>query len=245
MPGSVSKYCLQHSPVPVIVVRPSSKRDKKKRKRLRDPTRRGYRDILDKSEDVAEGGHMLDERNFNNVMGGEGLGDLGVHDAEEEARKVAEAIGYAPGRNASASEGAPLSRVISGRSDVSGRSARSGSLGSLASDSPEDVRSPIGSILKSPELRDLDSPPGSDDSSDEDGEMEAVPAYVIAQEEALMKARERAMKTEEEERERELERSSKENTKPKRGGKKSEDYEGAGGALSLLDELDSEIRKHR
>ncbi|KZF22733.1 adenine nucleotide alpha hydrolases-like protein, partial [Xylona heveae TC161] len=28
LPGSVSKYCLQHSPVPVIVVRPSSKREK-------------------------------------------------------------------------------------------------------------------------------------------------------------------------------------------------------------------------
>ncbi|KAF2718808.1 adenine nucleotide alpha hydrolases-like protein, partial [Polychaeton citri CBS 116435] len=47
--GSVSKYCLQHSPVPVIVVRPSSKREKKKRKRLRDPSRTGYRDILDKA----------------------------------------------------------------------------------------------------------------------------------------------------------------------------------------------------
>ncbi|KAK4940875.1 hypothetical protein LTR66_014873, partial [Elasticomyces elasticus] len=52
LPGSVSKYCLQHSPVPVIVVRPSSKRDKKKRKRLRDPRRGGYRDILDKTEEV-------------------------------------------------------------------------------------------------------------------------------------------------------------------------------------------------
>ncbi|EMC92682.1 hypothetical protein BAUCODRAFT_44793, partial [Baudoinia panamericana UAMH 10762] len=47
--GSVSKYCLQYSPVPVIVVRPSSKREAKKRKRLMDPARTGYRDILDKS----------------------------------------------------------------------------------------------------------------------------------------------------------------------------------------------------
>ncbi|KAF2209507.1 hypothetical protein CERZMDRAFT_25991, partial [Cercospora zeae-maydis SCOH1-5] len=47
--GSVSKYCLQYSPVPVIVVRPSSKREAKKRKRLQDPSRSGYRDILDKS----------------------------------------------------------------------------------------------------------------------------------------------------------------------------------------------------
>ncbi|KAF2488026.1 hypothetical protein BDY17DRAFT_237776, partial [Neohortaea acidophila] len=47
--GSVSKYCLQYSPVPVIVVRPSSKREAKKKKRLKDPDRMGYRDILDKS----------------------------------------------------------------------------------------------------------------------------------------------------------------------------------------------------
>lgn len=45
----MSKYCLQHSPVPVIVVRPSSKRDKKKAKRRADPGRRVYQDILQQS----------------------------------------------------------------------------------------------------------------------------------------------------------------------------------------------------
>ncbi|KAF2084798.1 adenine nucleotide alpha hydrolases-like protein, partial [Saccharata proteae CBS 121410] len=49
MPGSVSKYCLQHSPVPVIVVRPNAQRAKTKKKRLQDPSRGGYRDLLDKS----------------------------------------------------------------------------------------------------------------------------------------------------------------------------------------------------
>ncbi|TGZ82278.1 adenine nucleotide alpha hydrolases-like protein [Ascodesmis nigricans] len=49
LPGSVSKYCLQHSPVPVIVVRPSSKRDKKKAKRKADPNRRVYKEILQQS----------------------------------------------------------------------------------------------------------------------------------------------------------------------------------------------------
>ncbi|KAF2859920.1 hypothetical protein K470DRAFT_218278, partial [Piedraia hortae CBS 480.64] len=47
--GSISKYCLQYSPVPVIVVRPSKKRDAKKRKRLLNRDRQGYRDILDKT----------------------------------------------------------------------------------------------------------------------------------------------------------------------------------------------------
>ena len=49
LPGSVSKYCLQYSPVPVIVVRPNSKREKKKRKRSEDPARRVYQQIVDKS----------------------------------------------------------------------------------------------------------------------------------------------------------------------------------------------------
>ncbi|KAE8316919.1 hypothetical protein BDV41DRAFT_527390 [Aspergillus transmontanensis] len=50
LPGSISKYCLQQSPIPVIVVRPSTKREKKKKKRLADPTRRSYNHILELSE---------------------------------------------------------------------------------------------------------------------------------------------------------------------------------------------------
>ncbi|KAF1812808.1 hypothetical protein P152DRAFT_378087, partial [Eremomyces bilateralis CBS 781.70] len=49
LPGSISKYCLQHSPVPVIVVRPNSKRAKNKQKRLHDPSRQSYRDLVYKS----------------------------------------------------------------------------------------------------------------------------------------------------------------------------------------------------
>ncbi|KAK9458255.1 hypothetical protein V1511DRAFT_508344 [Dipodascopsis uninucleata] len=50
LPGSISKYCLQYSPVPVIVVRPSSKREKKKLKRQADPSRRAYIDIIKSSK---------------------------------------------------------------------------------------------------------------------------------------------------------------------------------------------------
>lgn len=59
LPGSVSKYCLQHSPVPVIVVRPSSKRDKKKAKRKADPGRRVYQDILQQSNLMLDESHSL------------------------------------------------------------------------------------------------------------------------------------------------------------------------------------------
>lgn len=50
LPGSVSKYCLQHSPVPVIVVRPSSKRIKKKQKRLQETGRSLYSTMLEQSK---------------------------------------------------------------------------------------------------------------------------------------------------------------------------------------------------
>ncbi|KAK9237873.1 hypothetical protein V1525DRAFT_419084 [Lipomyces kononenkoae] len=50
LPGSISKYCLQHSPVPVIVVRPGDKRLKNKGKRQADPARRVYMDIVESSK---------------------------------------------------------------------------------------------------------------------------------------------------------------------------------------------------
>ncbi|MCJ1339140.1 hypothetical protein MMC09_004429 [Bachmanniomyces sp. S44760] len=107
LPGSVSKYCLQSSPVPVIVVRPSAKREKKRRKRLADPSRRSYMDILDRSSasgsqilDKAERDKLVDINNNSNVVGGGGginipaAGGTGTTEAtEQEARAVARAIG--------------------------------------------------------------------------------------------------------------------------------------------------------
>lgn len=219
-------------------MRPSSKRDKKKKKRLRDPARRGYRDILDKSDDVlsGEGGHLLDSRNRLNLAPGDGIGtlaELEKRDAEEEARMVAEAIGY---RAAHAGDGGSLSRITSARSDVSGRSGRSrrsSSFGSYRSDSPETLRSPTGKLLKSPDMRAIDSPAESTEGETDDDEERRVPAYIQAQEEALQRARERALKAEEEEKEA---RSGKEN-KPK------EPHAGVLDILSALDGWDSSSEK--
>lgn len=233
----MSKYCLQHSPVPVIVVRPSSKRDKKKRKRLQDPTRRGYRDILDKSDNTASAdpGYTLDPLHRLSIMPGDSMGTLAElerRDAEEEARMVAEAIGYRPDQIAP--DGEPLSRVTSARSDVSrrsGRSGRSGSFGSHRSDSPETLRSPSRALL-SPQLRavaDSGAETSEFESDDEDNSAAAPhSAYYEAQERALMEARERALKAEEEEKERE--RQTKEKKENARSG-------GGGGVLDLLDQL--------
>ncbi|ETS83676.1 hypothetical protein PFICI_05552 [Pestalotiopsis fici W106-1] len=44
--SSFSKYCLQYSPVPVVVVRPTEKREKKRLKRAQDPARQSYLQML-------------------------------------------------------------------------------------------------------------------------------------------------------------------------------------------------------
>jgi len=113
LPGSVSKYCLQNSPVPVVVVRPEDKRAKKKAKRLADPTRKGYSSILDHA--TASGGgdfHALAKEAPGEADG-------------EEAMAVAKAIGLNQGAFGewrgfeNEGEGAPLARMTStAKSDV-------------------------------------------------------------------------------------------------------------------------------
>ncbi|KAB8069617.1 hypothetical protein BDV29DRAFT_46645 [Aspergillus leporis] len=82
LPGSVSKYCLQQSPIPVIVVRPSTKREKKKKKRLADPTRRSYNQILEMSE--RRGSNIFDARSST---------DSHVSKLPDEEAAVAAALG--------------------------------------------------------------------------------------------------------------------------------------------------------
>lgn len=83
LPGSVSKYCLQRSPIPVIVVRPTTKREKKKKKRLADPTRRSYNNILQLSEQRGSGlfSPTVDSANSVATL------------PNEEAEAVADAVG--------------------------------------------------------------------------------------------------------------------------------------------------------
>lgn len=228
--GSVSKYCLQYSPVPVIVVRPSSKREAKKRKRLADPSRGGYRDILDKSEDAprGRGGHLLDWNNRLSLVGAElgALGEFGSN-PDEEARRVAEAIGY---RNTGAqhiTRGSSLSRVTSARSEAS------------------DISSPPpGRLLKSPELGVVDSPPGSDDEageiSDEDlGRLDE--SFIRPEDEAAQLAYERAQADAEAVREDAEARRKREERLNALGGnstkKRNQDdeEEGGGGGAAVLD----------
>ncbi|QIW94806.1 hypothetical protein AMS68_000324 [Peltaster fructicola] len=239
--GSVSKYCLQYSPVPVIVVRPSSKRESKKLKRLQDPNRTGYRDILDKSKggEDGRGGHLLDKQNRHSVTGADLglLGQLtGAGDPDLEAQKVAEAIGYHPrGRVASREHrSSSLSRMTSARSDNS------------------DLGSPDERVLKSPELRDLDSPDVSDEEN-ADRHTEALPEPLRPEDTAAMAAYERGLAVHDETTEEEAARQQRDAVhaagftraggRSRSRGRQDQNEEGGGAAvLGLLAQLDRGIR---
>lgn len=112
LPGSVSKYCLQQSPIPVIVVRPSTKRAHKKKKRLLDPTRASYGNILSQAQSRG-GSTVLDKRPIRNSVA-----PL-PQATDQEAAAVARAIGLPKDYKKSHHRGGSLSRVMSARSDSS------------------------------------------------------------------------------------------------------------------------------
>ena len=166
LPGSVSKYCLQNSPVPVVVVRPSAKREKKKRKRLADPSRKTYMGIM--KEGGASGSQVLNKDEMDKLVG-----PSGGEASEHEALAVAEAIGL-PGnlgafaafrkeRNPSKDEdGEPLSRVTSTRSDYTSEPESPSPTGYLTPDPPlpGEVRSPEFEALESPAISDEEDAAG-------------------------------------------------------------------------------------
>ncbi|KAH7139229.1 hypothetical protein B0J11DRAFT_516373 [Dendryphion nanum] len=167
LPGSVSKYCLQHSPVPVIVVRPSSKRDKSRVKRAQDPSRQTYKDLLEKSG--PQGGHIVSNR--NSFIAEEDT----IPASDDEAAAVAAAIGYKPQL-----EPSPLAQVHAAPATSHEVNPRA-STPSLNGDTEgnlgfDDLRSP-GVMMKSPHLQNLDSPEISDDdsSSGDDDDQGVIP----------------------------------------------------------------------
>ncbi|KAJ5171512.1 UspA [Penicillium coprophilum] len=105
LPGSVSKYCLQQSPIPVIVVRPSPKREKKKKKRRADPTRRSYNHILEMSE-----------QRGSQIFGACPSTDSSTSKLPDEEAAVAEALGL-PASYSNAASRSSLS--VSDRSSIS------------------------------------------------------------------------------------------------------------------------------
>jgi len=81
--NSFSKYCLQYSPIPVVVVRPDDKRVKKREKRTHDPSRQSYAAMLSYNA----GKHEADSEASSVYEFEKGIS------ADEEAHRVAAAIG--------------------------------------------------------------------------------------------------------------------------------------------------------
>jgi hypothetical protein len=144
LPGSVSKYCLQHSPVPVIVVRPTSKRDKAKGKRAQDPDRSKYKQMLQISEPLPD---VNSPRNI-----------FFANDEETLPRTASTGSKLAPEATH------PLKQVAHADSSEDDLVTNSSTL-------VDDPRSPA-QLMKSPNLQNLESPEFSDDPSSGDDDDE-------------------------------------------------------------------------
>lgn len=142
--NSFSKYCLQYSPVPVVVVRPDDKRLRKKEKRTHDPGRQSYVAMLAHND----GKHEADSEASSVYELERGIS------ADEEAHRVAAAIGLPAAFD-------PTIKPYEGRHSTARRS------------SPSPLPSPpaaTGSTSSGPPTTSPDS--GDDDSGDDDDEFE-------------------------------------------------------------------------
>ncbi|KAI4096731.1 MAG: hypothetical protein LQ348_001901 [Seirophora lacunosa] len=155
--GSVSRYCLQNSPVPCIVVRPTRKRLAKKAKRRADDKRRNYASVVELSG--ARGSQMV----LNPVEGLAELAAGGAGDAEAQAvaaaigipREVSKLGGLRRSLPGPEDEGAPLVRMPSARAESVGAESRS----------PSPTGPFVVSEGNSPEADALDSPAMSDEDA--------------------------------------------------------------------------------
>ncbi|KAL8715066.1 MAG: hypothetical protein Q9220_001023 [cf. Caloplaca sp. 1 TL-2023] len=175
--GSVSRYCLQNSPVPCIVVRPTRKRLAKKHKRLADEKRRDYQNVMELSG--ARGSQQAlasnDGKGMERLVDGMAAattvsGTPGVA-SEKEAQAVAKAIGLprSLSRRAGSArrsttptpddEGAPLARR---------HKSNEYAASSLGGDSPSPTGAFVVSGENSPEFEPLDSPAMSEDEDEEE-----------------------------------------------------------------------------
>lgn len=110
--SSFSKYCLQYSPVPVVVVRPTEKREKKKAKRAGDPGRQSYLQIL------AGNKHEADSESSS-------LFELEPKiTADEEAHQVAAALGLPAAYDPTIKPVDPATLLRKGRKPISKDAAK-------------------------------------------------------------------------------------------------------------------------
>ncbi|KAB5570572.1 hypothetical protein GE09DRAFT_712228 [Coniochaeta sp. 2T2.1] len=170
--NSFSKYCLQYSPVPVVVVRPDEKRKKKKDKRSHDPNRQSYASMLSSNEGI----HEADKdpsREYETEM---------QLPPEEEAHQVAAALGLPAAFD-------PTIKPRQTQLSLNPKSSASSVLGSSVFTTAEapsaERRSPT-----PPALRANNDDSGDEDSGDDDDEGEFD---VMSGQEALKAIREREL----------------------------------------------------
>lgn len=114
-----------------MVVRPEEKREKKKKKRLADPSRQNYSSILDQTYASSSGAY----ESLARQSGGKA--------SETEAAAVAKAIGLNKGFGAwkgfkkEGEDGSPLTKTLSGRSDATSEAESPSPTGPLVGDLDE------------------------------------------------------------------------------------------------------------
>ncbi|KAK0099621.1 hypothetical protein ONS95_013482 [Cadophora gregata] len=169
--NSFSKWCLQYSPIPVVVVRPTEKRTKKKKKRDADPSRQDYARILKESGlDV----HETESGSKNSIFEVTNTPDV-------EAHAVAAALGlpaqFDPTLKPFMLDSSRILRKVdSGASDGTSISPDS------RPTSPSVVRKGFKGRRESQESRESNSISGNESSEgeeDEDGEFEAVSGHEL------------------------------------------------------------------
>lgn len=155
LPGSISKYCLQQSPVPVIVVRPSAKREYTKNKR-----RASSRLQSDSASYTRRIGDVRSGRLFDRGS----TDSLSTGTPEEEATAVAKAVRATPDpleklpeeREAGPSASASVESMDRGSSSSSGSGSDSNTILSKSTN-PSSLESSRSSIIR-------DSRPGKNQS---------------------------------------------------------------------------------
>ncbi|KAK4167566.1 hypothetical protein QBC43DRAFT_134323 [Cladorrhinum sp. PSN259] len=157
--NSFSKYCLQYSPIPVVVVRPDDKRLKKKEKRTHDPNRQSYAAMLAHNA----GKHEVDSEASS-------LYELETSiSPDEEAHRVAAAIGLPAMFDPTIKPYTPATNSRRSSPAAEARSPLSAST-TPVSRSPEATRTESG---------DEESDNGEDGEDEDEFEVEAVSAQQL------------------------------------------------------------------
>ncbi|KAI1003970.1 hypothetical protein K3495_g4239 [Podosphaera aphanis] len=190
--NSFSKWCLQYSPIPVVVVRPTDKRMKKKMKRDADPGRHDYARIL-RDSGIAE--HETDV-----VAQSTSIWEIS-NDPEVEAHAVAAALGlpaefHPPIRPAYGSISTPSIRVDPGEdSDEKDVTPLSLESASASSSSRETLASTTEIPPPDTELESADEESSIEDDDGEDfTEFEAIPGDLLLARSDVMPISEKRIK---------------------------------------------------